>query len=492
MGTGYPPQQPYAAPPRRSRVWMVPVAAGLGVALLATTVWASTSMVSDLFGGPQPETVLPASAVVFAKVDLKPSGGQLANYAQFVGRLPDSIQDEIDPEADPAEEVVSSMVDELGVDMDYEQDFEPWLGRRFGVAAWPAADPAAEASDGLAVAFALAVEDEDAANAALGRLEDEAGGFTFEVRDGFALLAPNDAALTELRGEVDRAPLADDGAFAQDMDVVGGDSIAAAWMDVEAAAGLASSELGEAAEATGRIAIGLNIEAEYAELRGDMFDVGVDGVSLGDYATEDRGLELMGDLPDDTVMALGANGLDSVVERLVAENPEDFGDVEAALSEVGLAYPDGLTQLLGTRTAVGVTDPQGLLSDFMDFGGTGSSSTPSMQLRALGADAAALEDIIAQSSANSYEAPPGVNTDGDAVVVSSGTSGTGRLGDDPVYQRTMQGMEEASAGFYLDLRPFAEDAGESGPEQWGSMGGSLTVNENDASILARWAPSGGG
>ncbi|MFC3997113.1 hypothetical protein ACFOVU_14365 [Nocardiopsis sediminis] len=489
---GYPQQPPYAAPPRKNRLWMVPVAAGLGVALLATTVWASTSMVSDLFGGPQPETVLPASAVVFAKVDLKPSGGQLANYAQFVGRLPDSMQDEIDPEADPAEEIVSAMVDELGVDMDYEQDFEPWLGRRFGVAGWPAADSAAAVSDGLAVAFALAVEDEDAATAALGQLEDEAGGFTFEVRDDFALLAPNDAALAELRGEVDNAPLADDDAFTQDMEVVGGDSIAAAWMNLDAAAGLASPELGQATDATGRVAIGLNIEAEYAELRGDMFDVSVDGVSLGDYATEDRGLELMGDLPDGTAMAVGVNGLDSIVQQVVDENPGDFGDVEAGMSELGLTYPDGLTQLLGTRTAVGLTDPQGLLSDFMDFGGTGPSSTPSMQLRALGADAAALEDIVEQSSTSSYETPPGVSTDGDAVVVSSGTSGTGRLGDDAVYQRTMQGMEDASAGVYMDLRPFAEEAGESGPEQWGSLGGSLTVNENDASILARWAPNGGG
>jgi hypothetical protein len=475
---------------------MVPVAAVLGVSLLATTVWASNAFVSDLFGGAQPETVLPGSAVAFGKVDLKPSGGQLANYAQFVNRLPDSVKDEIDPEADPAQEVVESMIDELGLDMTYEQDFEPWVGRRFGFAAWPAQNPDAAESDGLAVAVALAVEDEDAATAALGEVEDTAGGFVFDLRDGFAILAPNDAALTEALAETDAGALADQETFAQDTADLGG-AAAALWMDagatVDAAAAAGDTSFtdplgtGEQVEVTGRVTVGLTVEPEYAEVRGSLLGFTANGVSLADYEAPEPGLEHLGDLPNDTVLAVGGNGLDAMLRQAQEDNPEDFAEVESGLGELGVSLPEGWTDLLGTRTAVGVTDYAGLMDGFFGYGSTGDLS---MQLRAVGADAALLEDIAAQMATGGYGTAPGVTSEGDTVVVSSGSTGTGRLGDDPMFQRTMQGTETAIAGYYMDLRPVMEQAGEAGPEQWGSLGGSLTLDGADASFQARWAPDG--
>jgi hypothetical protein len=475
---------------------MVPVAAVLGVSLLATTVWASNAFVSSLFGGAQPETVLPGSAVVFAKVDLKPSGGQLANYAQFVNRLPDSVKDEIDPEADPAQEIVESMIDDLELDMTYEQDFEPWVGRRFGVAAWPARNPDAAESDGLAMAVALAVEDEDAATAALGEVEDTAGEFVFALRDGFAVLASNDAALTEALAEADAGTLADQEAYAQDTADLGG-AAAAMWMDAGAVADAAAAAgdtsftdplgTGEQVEVAGRMTVGLTVEPEYAEVRGSLLGFTADGVSLADYEAPEPGLDHLGDLPDDTVLAVGGNGLDALLRQAQEENPDDFAEIEAGLGELGVSLPGGWTDLLGTRTALGITDYAGLMEGFSSYGGTGDLS---MQLRAEGADAALLEEISTQIAADGYGTAPGVSAEGGTVVVSSGSTGTGRLGDDPVFQRTMQGTETAIAGFYMDLRPVMEQSGEPGPEQWGSVGGSLALDGADATFQARWAPDG--
>jgi hypothetical protein len=35
-----------------------------------------------------------------------------------------------------------------------------------------------------------------------------------------------------------------------------------------------------------------------------------------------------------------------------------------------------------------------------------------------------------------------------------------------------------------------EQSGEPGPEQWGSVGGSLALDGADATFQARWAPDG--
>src|SRR5690606_6215215 len=100
-GPGFPPPGqpvyggPGGPPPRKKPVWMIPLSIVLAVALVGGGVWASVALVNNLFGGPQPESVLPGSSLAFAKVDLKPSGGQWASYAQFYERLPDTVKDDL-------------------------------------------------------------------------------------------------------------------------------------------------------------------------------------------------------------------------------------------------------------------------------------------------------------------------------------------------------------------------------------------------------------
>src|SRR5690625_3136331 len=161
-GPGYAPAP--GGPQRSSRTWMIPVAAGLAVVTTAGTVWAATSVAQNYFVGSHPASVMPGSAIVFAEMDLQPDGGQLADYAQFMNKLPDSMRDEVDPDADPAEELIDSVLDDSAwEDMSYDEDFEPWLGQRFGVSAWVPDNEDAADSSGTAEVVAVEVEDEGAA-----------------------------------------------------------------------------------------------------------------------------------------------------------------------------------------------------------------------------------------------------------------------------------------------------------------------------------------
>ncbi|WP_165498484.1 DUF3352 domain-containing protein [Streptomonospora litoralis] len=491
---------------------MIPVAAGLGVVMMAGTVWASNSVVQNVLVGAQPESVLPASSIAFAKLDLRPSGGQLADYAQFVQRLPDTMREEIDPEADPAEELVDSLIENSGYEgMTYEEDFAPWLGQRFGFAVWTPENEEAADSSGTAAAIAIAAEDEDAAEQALSEMQSQSEDVAFDVRDDFAIVTDKAAVLSDLDAQIASGGTLDEqDTYTRDMESIGTDNIASAWMDLGEIAALAQEGSGSEyggfeeygglnqtdpldslqsyGEVSGRMALGLRIRPEYLELRGDTLDVSVDGVSTADYEVPEPGLQLMGDLPDDTMMAVSGSGLADLAGQAYQDNPEDFAEFEGLMTDLGLTMPDGLTSLLGKRTAVGITDLGGSLDQF--FGG--AASPPSMQFRAEGADSGAVESAIAEMWRNSYTSPPGVSTEGSVTVATSGTTGTGRLGDDPVFKQTMAGTETAHLGMYLDLRPFAESGGESAPEQWGALGASVTFDASTVSTLARWAPNGGG
>ncbi|MFD0773657.1 hypothetical protein ACFQZ2_06920, partial [Streptomonospora algeriensis] len=503
------------APRRPNRTWMVPVAAGLGVVMMAGTVWAATSVAQNVFVGAQPESVVPASSFAFAKLDLRPSGGRLAAYAQFVNRLPDSMREDIDPEADPAKELVDSYIDNADLKgVTYEEHFEPWMGKRFGAAVWiPDNEDAASSHAGEAVALAIEAEDEAAAEDSLteiqGRLETEPA---FDLRDGFVVLTENPTALTDLDSQISSGgTLEENDAYTQDMEAIGAENLASAWMDLEPLAFLGSEisggtgssgideyggvrrpdpleSLGDYEDVSGRMALGLRIEPEYVELRGDVFDAGVDGTTFADYELSEPGLQVMGDLPDDTMAAVSGTGISEAVGQAYEDNPEDFAELEGMMSELGLTMPDGLTSLLGQSTALGITDLGGSVDQFFN----GMSGMPSLQYRAEGADSGAVEDVLQRMWEGSYDAPPGVTSEGSATIATSGTTGTGRLGDDPVYQQTMAETGSAHMGMYLDLRPIAEGTDEDAPEQWGALGASVGFDDTTMTMHARWAPSGNG
>ena len=528
MGPGYPPQgmaqgppqgPPPGGAPRRSRVWMIPVAAGLGVLLMGSGVWAANTVVTRLFGGPQPDTVLPGNAAAYFQLDLKPSGAQLTDYASFASKLPDSVKDELGNDEDPAAAFFDEVLEESDSDLRYEDDIEPWVGKRFGVAMVP--NGSGDEGPAFETVVAIAVTDEGAAEEVIDELAEDLMG-EGEVRDGYALMADTDKGLDSVENAVDEdGSLADNETYSADMAGVSNDSLAAMWYDLGATSDMIQDELSAVSQPfstgydeydqyggyedysdygssgdsfedlkfDGRVAAAVSIDSDYAELRADVIDFQMGDFSLADYTTEQTGLSEMAELPDDTMVAIGGSGLDELSEQswndMAGIMPDEFDEAEAALQEMGISVPDGFTDLFGTQTALGLSDLDSGLSD--PFEGFDSGS---VQYRASGADSGLIEDLVEEASQGSYSSPPGVNSDGDTVVVSSGATGQGRLGDDAVYKQVMQNNENAVFGMYMDLRPFAESEGESDSDQWGAVGYATALDGERASTNIRWAPSG--
>ena len=170
------------APERRSRkraIAMVAAAAlVLGVGAGACAVGAALSG-----GGAQPESVVPASAVFYAEVDLDPSAGQKVDAFRFLRKFP-QLKDTFTADGGfgPG---FAKLFD--GSDVDYAKDIEPWLGKRYAVALVPGAS-----KDQLRAEAVVQVTDEKAASASLTKpwsARPASRATSVVVRDGYAIIA---------------------------------------------------------------------------------------------------------------------------------------------------------------------------------------------------------------------------------------------------------------------------------------------------------------
>ncbi|WP_190394465.1 hypothetical protein [Nocardiopsis quinghaiensis] len=484
--------------------WLIPVAAGAAVVVMATTVWATVSLVN--FGGPQPEEVLPANSIAFAKLDLSIDGSQAIELMEFVDRLPDEVTEEMDqPDDDMGDLFAEGFLETFPETPQSQDEVAEWIGQRVGFAMWPSSGEAQlEDGAGVAAVVALAVEDEQLAEEGLNAIGD-GDGLSFEVVNGFALLTNSRAALDDRQAQVDEhGPLADSDTFSGDMADVPSGSLAVGWsdfarlMEVEEFARSFESEMAaETGEMSGRATATLRVDGEYLEARTDVFDFEVDGAGMA-WLSETPGASVaaLESLPENTVMALGASGLDTALadayendELPFVTNSGQLEEMERTFNGMGAGLPEGFTRLLGSSTAFGVTGID--MQSF--FGSSYDGEEFSFQYRAVGGDEQVLGDFVGNMMTDPYATPPGVDTDGDAVVVSQGSSATGRLGDDPVFQQTMQEMDDAVVAGYFDMRQVLTGTEVRDPDQWGALGMALSVTEDGrrSGLELRWSPSGG-
>ncbi len=108
-------------------VALAAVAAGGAVAAYAYTVLASS--------GIQPERVLPANTVAFAKLDLDPAAGQKIAAYRLSTKFPSVSKGAAD--MDDAKDTLLSKFFDKESELDYATDIKPWLGDRVAIAAVP-------------------------------------------------------------------------------------------------------------------------------------------------------------------------------------------------------------------------------------------------------------------------------------------------------------------------------------------------------------------
>jgi hypothetical protein len=225
--------------------------------------------------------------------------------------------------------------------------------------------PASSTDAPVDVAVVLAVTDRDKAKAALDGAEDV--GYAFAEKD-FVILSETDAMAKSIVDGGRKATLADAKDFGTDVDSLDGDQVSVAWADLGKVRELAEKNSASDADLRafsdavgknlqGRIVLGLHAESDYLELQGNAVGTGDATAKLG---TGNAG-ELLAAAPAGAVAAASVSGLGDVLTEAynqVSANGGDFADTLGELDGVGLDLPGDLKTILGSETAVVVTDAE--------------------------------------------------------------------------------------------------------------------------------------
>src|SRR5699024_2748549 len=109
-------------------------------------------------------------------------------------------------------------------DMSYADDVEPWIGDRAAFAAVPGGDTPTPA-------VALQATDVEAAETAIGKVAECAGGEAgVAAVDDYVIIAEEQDAADEIAADAKESSLSENSEFADDMDALGEQGVASFWL----------------------------------------------------------------------------------------------------------------------------------------------------------------------------------------------------------------------------------------------------------------------
>lgn len=520
----------------RSRKGLVAAGAAAGlVGLVAAGAWAVNSYVGLGFGD-RPEAAVPADAVAFVRLDLDPAATEKLDALRFLrqfevldGKLPG---DDVD-----LRRWLVEQLDPAGEQVDFDRDLAPWLGERFGVAVMPGLD-----DEGAPLAAAvMQATDEQAARDALGRLTKDDADAIYAVRDGWAYIAPSQAALDAVMAQ-DGDSLADSAAFGDAMEEIGDEAVAVGYVDLDGLAALVEEgaetnpELGSLAPGMfgmgnpaasmaqygGQLSFGLQFEPDAVEVKAAV--TGAEGMVVAeiDEAT------LLSSLPETTLGGLQVAGLgeslvrqwDAVLEQMstmagqmpvphspdgsAAEAPDPREMLEEQIAafeeETGVRIPEDIKVMFGESLLLGV-DAEGITSETPKVGAAVKTDAQRAQ--------EVIDALLAYAERMGEPVPPGLLTtkvDGDLFRIGSDegyVSDLGQgdgLGASDRFAAAVPDADKAQFALWLDLDRVYEllkaEAGEpTGDdatiaqilEVSDAVGVSgVTTDETSSSVTVRW------
>lgn len=507
-GGGYP--EPTAAPKKRRKGLVVGVVVGVIAAVgLPLGGFALYSALSG--GGAQPHDVLPADAIGYVRVDVDPSAAQKIEAIKFLRTFPgfEEATGIDDPREDVRKAIFEAMKEDTGCDLDFEDDVDPWLGERLGVAFFAPTDGELEPD----FAVAIQVKDEEAARAGVEQLlacgsEDGEPSEGWAFSGDYVIIAETQKLADGYAESGAQDPLADNEAFATDMDRLGEQGVASVWFDgqgiMEAAKPMLSSFSGPGAGAEAEQfdkAVQQSYRSGAVAFRFDSGAAEVATVVAGDaYEELDDAGTAATDLPESTVLALGiADGdrwidkqWDSILE-MGGSGQDAQAQIEQLEAETGLKLPEDLKTLLGSSFALAL-DGDGLGALVQ----SGNPSTLRLGARIV-TDAEAFNEVLdnvqALAARSGVPLPlSSVDTD-DGVAVASNDdyaqalADGGALGDSAKFQRAVKDADEAQSYFYLDVdavEQLVKDAGMSDQEMLDiiapieALGAAATIHDGYA------------
>jgi hypothetical protein len=473
-------------PPRRRLRGPVVALLVVGVVVLLAAVTAGALAVRRIVVGAPDRLVssVPADAVAYGHVNLRPSAGNLLGLVSLADRLEEATGE---PLLDR-----DRLVDELAEDDDavWAEDIEPWLGDQ---AAFFALEPEQGAEPDTA-AFLVLVDDRSAAEAFVTGFLDPAGAWDagedavgWDLGDDLGVVAVTDdlfiagepGAVTAALQQ-DGPGIAEEAAYA-DLVAELPASVATLWVDVEAVSRVLDEQAGalpglDTPATAAQVAVGLSLTSGAA-------DITAVSRPTEDAAAVQTGTApaALADLPGEglaylRVPDLGANlatALDAADEAAAADPgaPLPSAQVDEGLAAYGtdLATVSGW---LGDVVAVVGYDP----TLATDNSGLLVRAAVSDEDAATALVDAALADVPADSG---LEVAPGSVTSGSAslavadgaVSLRAGTLSGSTLGDDAAFTAALDGLDGEPVA-YLDVRavvgavaPFLVAGQELDPEQ---------------------------
>jgi hypothetical protein len=457
--------------------------------VVAAVALGGTALVSALGGGgAQPEDVLPANAIAFAKLDLNPSAGQKLAVFRLASKFPKAKVTSQDTSVKESTfgSFFTGPTGTSSFGLDYKKDVQPWLGDRVGVGVFPDIDGDKSPEVGVAIAFT----DRAAAKSALDRVIAKAAtgagkvqnktGYAF-AEDGYVILSDTTAHATALAKAGKTGPLSAS-RYAEDVKSLGSDQIGVAWADIAALykaipkdtwstgpfAALSGSLKGaeNPKNATGRVVMGLHADPSFVELTSKA--IGFKGATPPAKPGAVSQGAMIASFPADVFGAFTATGLGKgagVLYTSLTAGGDSMG-IKPVLDGIGLDSAQKMETLLGTETglAVGGTVDQPEFAIRTQTGDPDAASALARQLLA----AAQVDTSVATVA--KIDGPKGIVVGTGSGLMSAIASQSGsRLGGTEAFKQVMPGFERADVALYVNLAKLVPLLAKDNPKEAASL-----------------------
>ena len=421
--------------PKRPRGRQFAVAGALAVVVAVAGVGAyAYSVLSG--GGTQPESVLPSTAIGFAKIDLNPAANQKIALYRMSRSVP-GLSKAITSDSNLKDGALRQILADSKLGLDYDKDVKPWLGDRAGIAAMVDAGT-------VYPVVALAVTDENKMKVGLARMEAKTDKtFGYARLQGYEIISDSEAHAVAAVAAAKKAALSSNATFKADVASLPGDQVALEWSDLTKMAALQPTGAKQMyASLSGRLVLGVHATSTYVELAGS--------VRGGTAPTPAPAATILPTLPASTAAALEVTGLAQRFTKAWSSLPVSMRtDFQRTVAGFGLDLPADLTALLGTDAAASVGP----------FNGKANSEPIAVQVKTTQPDRAIslLQPMISSLGAlgdNGSKKPSA--EDGTVAHISGGYLVT----DDPSYASSLSagGQSLADTSLFTSAVPHASGA----------------------------------
>lgn len=508
----------------RSGKGMAMIGAGVGAALLiGGGAWAAVNFLSG--GGDQPDSVLPAGAAMYGRVDLDPQAGQKVAAVRFFQGMDAETKERLSS-TEWREYVWEKLSEDGGnpAGLDYEKDIEPWLGDRLGFALLPGQD-----GEEPTVVIALQVKDGTKALETMDRVkaaqEEGADDLAYYVADDYLVLTQADRA-DAVKAAAEAGTLADVETYQSDMKDLGDTGIASYWYDMERLVEM-GDELSVAAEGATELGAAGTVDdlssaltdeqkalfkgrsAGTVRLSPDAIEVyGISrGTDAGLIPAGNDSARIVNELPADTVAALslenGDDWVQGIWDTMLKMDPEGTQQMADEAATGGFALPGDLQAILGDSMSLSVGP--GLVEAINTMSETETEMpalpiayrvhTDAEKVNTLLSDAGLPPTMLAQRTDD------GVLTLGLHQPFVDGVAAAGdRLGDNAAYKAAVADSDKAHSVFYVNVNEFEKDylpliedqEARTALETLGGVGYSVVVtSETDSHFTLRFVADQG-